>query len=171
MNKSFSVARTAAGLSHRNTLIVPKVKTVVVFIDQPHLSSGLQDGFRLIGKESSYDCTMQRSEAIEQDELHVSLRFTQVPAAGSYSLYHVLTKEIEIPVFLDVPFEGLLSYGEEGTPPARGEQVKPSLAGPPQPELDDLLLHVNARDSEPDSSRYLDLLAYRTQKPEESEAA
>ena len=171
MTKSFSLARTASGLSHGNTLVVPKVKNVIVFIDQPHRSSDLQDGFRLVAKEGRYDRTLQRSKAVFMDEVRVAVHFTEVPAAGSYSLYHVMTAEIEIPVFLDVPFEELLSYGEDASMPNKEEPAKLDLEDPPQSELDDALLVVDHADPELESSRYLDLLAYRTQNLSNSELA
>jgi len=171
MSKSFSLARTASGLSHGNTLVVPKVKRVVVFVDQPHRPSDLQDAFRLLSKEGKYDRTLQRSEAVSMDELRVALHFTEVPSAGSYSLSHVMTAGIEIPVFLDVPFEELLSYGEDASMPNKEEPAKLDLEDPPQSELDDALLVVDHADPELESSRYLDLLAYRTQNPGDSELA
>ena len=171
MSKSFSLARTASGLSHGNTLAVPKVKRVVVFLDQPPGSSDLQDSFRLVSKEGKYDRTLQRSEAVSMDELRVALHFTEVPAAGSYSLYHVMTAEIEIPVFLNVPFEELLSYGEESSAPNKEEPAKLVLQDAPRSELDDPLLVVDHAEPELESSRYLDLLAYRTQNLGDSELA
>jgi hypothetical protein len=170
MEKTYFFARTAVGLPHRNTLVVPKMRTVVVFIDQPHLTCGLEDCFRLIGKESRYDQTLRRADAKERDELRMALQFTDVPPTGTYSLYHAMTRTIEIPIFLDVPFADLPSFGDDAPAPARESQPKPGMESPPEPELDDPLLHTDV-EADPNSSRYLDLVAYRTEKPDGAELA
>ena len=91
MNGSFLVARTAADLSHRNTLVVEPSKTVVVYLAIPHLPSDVQDSYRLIGQEAEYDRTLQRSEAVQHDEKFMALLFTKALPVGTYTLYQVFS--------------------------------------------------------------------------------
>jgi hypothetical protein len=125
MSKPYYVARTAAGLSHRNTLVLRKQATVIVYLDIPHRPADMQDRFRLISDDGQYDRTLLRSEAVGKDEGHMTLLFTEVPPLGTYSLYHGLTKEIEIPVFMDVPFADLSSCEVDAVAIARDKAERP----------------------------------------------
>jgi hypothetical protein len=165
---SYNVARTATGYSHGNTIVVLISKTVLVFLDIPHLPFDLKDQFRLVSQDCQYDRTLSRSEAVEKDGQRVALYFTGVPARGRYSLYHETTPDSETPVFLDIPFADLPSYGEDAESASWTEIDKLALGAPPRLELDDTLLNGHPDDYALDAAAYLDLLAYRCQEPDDS---
>lgn len=164
------MSRTSAGYTHGNRLVVRKLKTVVVFLDIPHLPSDLHDSYRLVSQTGEYNRTLPRSEAVKQDEKRMLLLFTEVPPSGTYSLYQAVTPEIEIPVFLDVPFADLPDYGVEGSAPDMTEPKKLALKPPPRLKSEDPLVHADDADCKLDSKRYLDLLAYRNQRSEDGSA-
>jgi len=162
MSKRYYVARTAAGLSHGNTLVLRKQATVIVYLDMPHRPADMQDRFRLISDDGHSDRTLLRSEAVAKEEGHMTLLFTEVPPLGTYSLYHGLTKEIEIPVLMDVLFADLASCGEDAVAITRDKAENVVRDARPVPESDDALLNDHAADYALDDSEYLDLIAFRT---------
>lgn len=169
----FVKAGLATGRTHTihvRPFAARKLKTVVVFLDIPHQSSSLQDRFRLVGQNGAYDRMLRRSEAVDEDERRVALHFTEVPPVGTYSLYQVLTPEIELPVFLDVPFADLPNYGEEGAAPSWEEPEKIALEAPPQVGSVDPLLAPDPADFALDPAAYVDLIAFRSRGPEDGSA-
>jgi hypothetical protein len=165
---SYNVARTATGYSHGNTIVVLVSRTVPVFLDIPHLPSDLTDQFRLVSQDGQYDRTLSRSEAVDKDDQRVALYFTEVPAGGTYSLYHGATPDCETLVFIDIPFADLPSSGEDAGSASWTEIDKLALSAPPQLELDDALLNGHTDDYALDDAAYLDLVAYRCQEPDDS---
>lgn len=146
-----AVARTASGLSHWNTLVLPKLWTVVITIDVPDQQDEMQDSYQLLSDDGLYDTTLQRSEATTMDETRVALRFTEVVPQGSYSLYHLLPSGIEYPIFLAVPFPDLEDHGEETEEPSSEAWAVPTLD--PEPKMvsgDPLLLYHQDDDTAPE---------------------
>src|SRR5215470_5047925 len=117
MSAPHYVARTAQGLSHQNTLVFRKLWTVVVFLDRPEEDERIEDSYQLLSDDGFYDQTLQRTEAVHEGDNHLALHFTEVVPIGTYSLFHVLSSAIQIPIFLSVPFNTLENHGEETPEP------------------------------------------------------
>ena len=142
MNEQYFVAKTAAGRAHLNTLVLRRLWTVVIFLDEPGNRQDVDDSYQLLSDEGLYDKTLQRSEAVRHDEQRLALRFTEVIPKGTYSLYHRLSCGVEFPVFMEVPFADLEDHGEE-TPESSNETWElPTFHPEPEPVSGDpLLLH------------------------------
>lgn len=154
MSEGHLVTRTAGGLSDFNTLTARRLWTVVIYIHAPGEQADGQDcgdSYQLLSDRGLYDETLQRSDAVREDEQHLALRFTEVVPEGTYSLYHRLSCGVEFPVFMAVPFEFLEDHGEQTPEPSHETRGLPTLQA--EPELvsgDPLLLHDPADHAIPD---------------------
>lgn len=176
MSEQHFVTRTADGLAHGNTLALRRLWTVIVYIDVLYAQADgqdgqiLQDSWHLVNDDGLYDKTLQRSEAVQEDEKHLEVRFTEVVPEGTYSLYHCLPSGTKLPVFLAVPFAALEDHGEETPEPSNEAWTLPVLTPEPEPLSDDPLLLRDLVDYTLDPTWYSDFAWYRSDPPEDDSA-